>query len=630
MCGLAIHVRQKGPVAAGDLQNVLACLAHRGPDFASSESIESGSAEIDLCHTRLSIIDLSPNAHQPFTDPTGRFKIVFNGEIYNYLELRTELSRVGCIFQTDSDTEVLLWAWRVWGDRGLDKLRGMFAFGIVDLIDQTLVVVSDPFGIKPIYFTKSETGWGFASEISALFALTARKRLLNHQVGIEYMLHGTYDRTDKTFFEDVFSLGPGQILFVDFSDKDLKLTSSEWFRKPSTVEEKISWEEAQQRVKQTLRQSVEIHLRSDVGIGVALSGGLDSSALTALVRDIEPEAEVDSFSFVIPGHSSDESFWSNRVAEHLGTVQHLVSPSAKQVGQDIDDVVRNQGEPFGGLSTYAQYAVYREARESGIPVIIDGQGGDELFAGYSGYPEFRLRSLLAEADFAEALRFISDWRAFPGHSPRLALLRLFGTYLPQPLQPMGAKLAGKRKIPSWIRGGVLRELGVHSHRPEIYGYPLSGLQSNRELVKRLADALFSGEMSSHLREGDRNSMRWSVESRVPFLNPDLVKLVLSLPERFLVSESGLTKNVLRHALRDLLPEDVLFRRDKVGFEAPDLNWLKQMAKRPDELLDGLDSIPWINSAAAIRHLNSVWDGTQPYSSQVWRLINISKWTNRNS
>jgi asparagine synthase (glutamine-hydrolysing) len=366
-----------------------------------------------------------------------------------------------------------------------------------------------------------------------------------------------------------------------------------------------------------------------VGIGVALSGGLDSSVLTALVRDIEPEAEIETFSFVSPGQASDESFWSNRVAAQLRTHQHIVSPSATQVARDIDDVVRSQGEPFGSLSIYAQYAVYREARMANLPVMMDGQGGDEVFAGYSGYPEFVIRSMISQGNVAEALTFVRQWSTFPHHSVGHALLRLTGTYLPSSLGSIGAIALGRAPRPPWIKVPVLAEYGVQSRLPAIYGYPIQKPAGDRELAKRLSEALFSGEMVNLLRHGDRNSMRWSIESRVPFLNDDVVALAQSLPESFLVSPRGRTKNILRHAMRGLLTDDVLFRKDKVGFEAPDLKWLRKMSTHSDFLLEGIELIPWIDPVRAREYLSSVWGGKRPYSHAVWRLINLAKWKKSN-
>lgn len=579
-----------------------------------------------MCHTRLSIIDLSHSGHQPFVSDDGRWHLLYNGEIYNYLELRHELKSLGCHFTTDSDTEVLLWAWRTWGQAGLPKLRGMFAFVVVDVERSTFTAIRDPFGIKPLYFAQGEYGWGFASEIPALRKLVRHTGMTNHKVAYEYLAFGGYDRSDQTFFSGICSVCPGQLVEIDLSRKEMPIVKSTWFTRPESIEAPISWEAAVVQVKHALQRSVEIHLRADVGLGVALSGGVDSSALTALVRNLEPHSDIKSFSFVSPGHLSDESFWSNRVSQHLGTSQHIVSPSASTVAADIDDVVAGQGEPFGSLSIYAQYAVYREARSAGLKVMLDGQGGDEVFGGYGGYPEFRLRSLLAQGDAVGAIQFLSGWRLFPKQDIFVALSRLAGTFLPSNFRSAGARVLGRSPTPRWILPSELREVGVMPIPPSLYGYPLREKAGGRELAKRLSSALFSGEMVNLLRHGDRNSMRWSIESRVPFLNVDVVTLAQSLPEEFLVSSGGLTKNILRHALRGLLPDDVIFRRDKIGFEAPDLQWLRGMSDNPAKLIEGLALIPWVDHSAARELLNEVWDGAKPYTQAVWRLINLAKWS----
>lgn len=626
ICGLAVLVAAKETsFPRGSLEEVGRLISHRGPDDLGIEELESGNFSLSLIHTRLSIIDLSERGSQPFVSQDGRWRLVFNGEIYNFIELREELSLLGCGFRTSSDTEVLLWAWIRWGELALPKLRGMFSFVVFDLHEQTATAVRDSFGIKPLYFCLTDKAVGFASELSAVRKLLSGHDSMDYKSAYEYLAFGLYDRGERTFFDGILSVRPGELAVVDFSGTSLHLNRRVWRQRPSVVSVNPNWETGKQMVRETLRRSVEIHMRSDVGIGVALSGGLDSSVLTALVRDIEPDAEIETFSFVSPGQASDESFWSDRVAVKLGTKQHIVSPSASQVSRDIDDVVKFQGEPFGSLSIYAQYAVYREARSAGLPVMLDGQGGDEVFAGYSGYVEFVLRSMISDGKLADAFIFLRNWSSYPRHSVSEAFLRLAGTYLPSSLGSIGAKAMGRTPIPPWLKVAVLAESGVYPRPPVLYGYPIQQPAGNRELAKRLSEALFSGEMVNLLRHGDRNSMRWSIESRVPFLSDDVVALAQSLPESFLVSPSGLTKNILRHAMRGLLPDDVLFRRDKVGFEAPDLEWLREMASRPEVLLEGLELIPWIDPDQARKYLLRVWEGKQHYSHSVWRLINLAKW-----
>jgi asparagine synthase (glutamine-hydrolysing) len=502
----------------------------------------------------------------------------------------------------------------------------MFSFVVLDLEEKLMVAVRDPFGIKPLFMGQVGSGWGFASEIRALRTMCGTSASMNHHVAYKYLTSGVYDAGSETFFSGVSALPPGHLAVVDFSSGVLDLKVKRWFERPSSSQVEISWENAKDSLRQRMEQSVRLHLRADVGLGVALSGGLDSSVLTALIRKIEPDAEINTFSFVSPGSQSDESYWSNAVASHLGTRQHLVAPTGDQVAQDIDDVVYAQGEPFGSLSIYAQYAIYRAAQDSGLKVVIDGQGGDEAFAGYFGYPEARLRSLLNSGDLLGGISLLRNWSGFPKHSIMKAIAALLGTYLEgEPKLFALARSIGSNREP-WLRTNVLRDFEVTSSETELDNLRQFSPRENRQLSKRLSSALFSGEMVNLLRHGDRNSMRWSVESRVPYLDLDVVSFAQSLPEHYLLSSTGETKSILRHAMKDLLPSEVLFRKDKVGFEAPDLQWLRQMSGRATLLTEGLENIPWIDKQIVNRRLQDVLDGKVPYNNLYWRLVNIAKWS----
>lgn len=626
MCGLAAVVCATSDFPEPErLRSVAEALRHRGPDDSGSENFQDRGISVGLIHTRLSIIDLTQSGHQPFQSADGNWRLIFNGEIYNYLELKQELSALGVHFETQSDTEVLLWAWRVWGTSSLKKLRGMFSFVVVDLVKNSLVAVRDPFGIKPLYLGQVGSGWGFASEIRALRILTGQGGAVNHQVAYEYLTSGIYDRGSDTFFSGVSSLPPGHLAVLDFSGEVADLKVSNWFERPSTSKVEITWEEAQDSLRQKLEDSVRLHLRADVGLGVALSGGLDSSVLTALIRKIEPDAEIKTFSFVAPGSQSDESYWSNAVSNHLGTNQHLVAPTGHEVSKDIDDVVFAQGEPFGSLSIYAQYAIYRTARESGLKVIIDGQGGDEAFAGYFGYPEARVRSLLEAGNLTDAILLLKNWSGYPKHKLSNALTSLLGTYLEGKPRLSALARSTRSKVDPWLKTKVLSDCDIVSGPLMLENLSTQGPLEHRYLSERLSSALFSGEMLNLLRHGDRNSMRWSVESRVPYLDLELVSLAQSLPEQYLLSEAGETKSILRHAMREFLPAEVLFRRDKVGFEAPDIQWLRQMSDRAPVLTEGLENIPWIDKQVVDNQLQKVLDGERNYSNVFWRLVNLAKW-----
>jgi len=627
VCGLAAIVCAGDQVPAPQsLKAVGRALSHRGPDDTGLEVLNLGEKSLALIHTRLSIIDLSKSGHQPFCSSDGRWRLIFNGEIYNYLELKKELEKLGAEFSSVSDTEVLLWAWRIWGKQCLGKLRGMYAFILFDREQNLVTAVRDAFGIKPLFYSRVESGWGFASEIDALRILTQHNSEINHQVAYDFLTSGLYDQGSQTFFEGVFSLPPGHLAEIDLNESAYGLDLEKWLERPSTQEVAVNWEDAKQQVLHKLEESVRFHLRSDVGIGVALSGGLDSSTLAALIRKIEPESEIQTFSFVSPDSAADESYWSNAVAKHLGTKQHLVAPTAVEVVRDIDDVVRIQGEPFLSLSIYAQYAIYGAAKDSGIKVVIDGQGGDEVFAGYQGYPQFRLRSLINQGDVGGAMGLIRGWSSFPKHQPLDAATSLAGTYLTTEARAFLRLLLGTSPVFPWVVESQLKTFGIRPNPESVYGLPLAKPFNNRELVKRLSEALFSGEMTHLLRHGDRNSMRWSVESRVPFLDLGLVDLVQSLPEKYLLSPQGQTKEILRQAIGDLLPSKVRFRRDKVGFEAPDLDWIRAMSGTAHELTEGLERMPWIDHQKVNQLLQAVLDGRATYSNIYWKLINLAKWS----
>jgi asparagine synthase (glutamine-hydrolysing) len=626
MCGLAAVVCQAGDFPDPKrLQSVVEELRHRGPDDSGSENFHDQGISVCLIHTRLSIIDLTQSGHQPFQSSDGKWRLLFNGEIYNYLELRQELRALGINFESQSDTEVLLWAWRVWGTGALGKLRGMFSFVVLDLEEKSMLAVRDPFGIKPLFMGQVGSGWGFASEIRALRTMSGTSARMNHQVAYKYLTSGVYDAGSETFFSGVSALPPGHLAVVGFSSGVIDFKVVRWFERPSTSQVQISWENAKDSLRHKMEQSVRLHLRADVGLGVALSGGLDSSVLTALIRKIEPEAEINTFSFVSPGSQSDESYWSNAVATHLGTKQHLVAPTGEQVAQDIDDVVYAQGEPFGSLSIYAQYAIYRTARDSGLKVVIDGQGGDEAFAGYFGYPEARVRSLLKAGDLTGAISLLRNWSGYPKHKLSNAIASLLGTYLEGNPSLIALVRSTSSKVDPWLKTKVFSDYEIAPGQIALENLLTQGPIEHRYLTKRLSSALFSGEMLNLLRHGDRNSMRWSVESRVPYLDLDLVSLAQSLPEQYLLSKAGETKSILRHAMRGLLPDEVLFRRDKVGFEAPDLQWIRQMSDRAPALTEGLEKIAWIDNQIVNQKLQEVLDGKRAYSNVFWRLVNLAKW-----
>lgn len=596
-------------------------LRHRGPDDFGVWESRMGDVFAGLGQTRLSVIDLSDGGHQPMVSADGRFVLVFNGEIYNYRELRSTLEGHGCVFRTSSDTEVLLQAWATWGSKCLESLIGMFAFAVLDTRDRSLTCVRDAFGIKPLFFHATSSSFAFASEITALESLLERKFGINESSMMSYLAFGSYDMGSETFFRDVSRLEAGHMVRLKLEGRILHPEISRWWW-PSVNEEKTSFANAAEMVRGTFLNNIRLHLRSDVQLGVALSGGVDSSSIACAVRHLESDMPIKTFSFVAPGSSVSEELWVDRVNAHVGAEPHKVIVAPSELASDLDDMIRVQGEPFGSTSIYAQYRVYRAAREAGVTVMLDGQGADELFAGYSGYPEARIRSLLAQGNLLGVAGLLRRWSQYPGRSKGLALQHLGSVLTPGALKPWARRLVGKGVVSELFEPGVLESL---DRKNELRFQAKGDVSGARILAAELRFALTGGPLNVLLRHGDRNSMRWSIESRVPFLSIPMAQLALSLPESYLLSSAGETKRILRAALSGVVPGEILGRRDKVGFQTPEHDWLKSLGTQSGEWLDGLSLISGINVDAARAHAEDSLLGKRHYSWQTWRLMNAGRW-----
>lgn len=621
MCGIFGAVWLRASSAVPKFDGAIEALRFRGPDDKGLDQFDCGPTQVAMGHTRLSIIDLSSAGHQPMVSKDGKFSIVFNGEIYNYLELRSDLMAMGHEFVSNSDTEVLLTAWRQWGAECLPRLVGMFAFAVLDKISGTLTCVRDAFGIKPFFYTKEQDAFFFASEIPAIKALKRQKLALNWQRAYDYLVHGDYDSSAESFVEDVFHLQPGHALTVDLTTGNAAIPSRWW--KPSIQERTdLNFQQAAELVRESFLESIRLHLRSDVAIGAALSGGIDSSAVVCAIRHIEPDVPINTFSYIARDSSISEETWVDRINGHVGAKAHKVTVSAAELGADLDEMIRVQGEPFGGTSIYAQFRVFRLARESGVTVTLDGQGADELLAGYNGYPGQRIRSLLEKGRVGEAWDFLNAWAQWPGRSrmagAKRAVAELTGGRLYHALR----RFNGMRDIPTWINAETLVERGIIRRYPRQRAVEA---ENGRRVAAELALSLTQRGLPALLRHGDRNSMRFSVESRVPFLTTKIANLVLSLPEEYLISQEGQTKHVFRAAMRGIVPDQILDRRDKIGFETPEQQWLKTLGQQARKWLEEDPGLPFLNMNVVRETFDRMLNGREPFSWQAWRWINFCRW-----
>lgn len=603
------------------MESALARLRWRGPDDSGLDGWEDERGNGVFGHTRLAVIDLTNAAHQPMPSPDGRFLLVFNGEIYNYRELRAELQSLGRQFRSASDTEVLLQAWAHWGEASIKRFVGMFAFVVFDRTTHTLHGARDAFGIKPLYYHHSDDqGLCFASEIPAVQALRSVAPRLDWQVAYDYLVHGSYDAGARTFLADVHALPPGHCFTFDLGSRRFELRA--WWQPRIAPVQRLTFDDAADGLRSHLLESVRLHLRSDVPLGAALSGGLDSSAIVACMRHLEPEVPIHTFSFVAPGSVVSEERWIDLVNARVGAVPHRIAISPQELAADLDDMIASQGEPFGSTSIYAQYRVYRLARECGMTVTLDGQGADELCGGYVGYPGPRARSMLDQGQWASAAGFLSAWGQWPGRHPVDGYKAVVAEYVGDRAYQLLRRANGSLAAPQWLDAQVLREQGVSLRFPR----PLPAVTvPGRRMVAELARSLHGVGLPGLLRHGDRNSMRFSVESRVPFLTTTLAEFLLTLPEEYLVASNGETKHLLRRAMRGLVPDEVLSRRDKIGFATPEQSWLLQMAPQVRDWLRQPLGLPFLRQGEVLKAFDEVVAGRRPFSWQVWRWINFTRW-----
>ncbi|MEH1855883.1 MAG: asparagine synthase (glutamine-hydrolyzing) [Nostoc sp.] len=637
MCGIAgLLLFKDSGIDSNILKSLSNSLSDRGPDdfgflgwslsapvqiSRNPESLEN--SRIWLLHRRLSILDLSPAGWQPMGTSDGRYYIVFNGEIYNYLELQTQLKGLGHEFRSHSDTEVLLAAYAHWGVKALNKLVGMFAFAILDTWERTLFLARDFFGIKPLYYTYSQNGLAFASEIKALLKLPGVKRHVNPQRLYDYLHSGLTDYGGETLFADIKQLPPSHFLKVSL-DKPQQPQIECYWQLELNQHSDITFAEATEHLRHLFLESVSLHLRSDVPVGAALSGGIDSSAIVMAMRHLQGEQlQLHTFSYIASDPALSEEKWVDRVAEAAAVVVHKVQASPEDLITDFNRLIDLQDEPFGSTSIYAQYRVFQLAKTVGIKVILDGQGADELLGGYRPYLAARLASLLRQGQWGSANQFLQQSAKLPGTSQKKLLLRAVGLLLPPSMQASVRQLVNKDVKPSWLNSDWFTRHGLV---PKLY----QGKHGEEMLRSQLYYALVETSLPMLLRYEDRNSMTNSIESRVPFLTPTLANFIFSLPEEFMIAGDGTSKAIFRQAMRGIVPDAILDRKDKIGFATPEQQWLKTLRPWVEAVLNSemATQIPALNLQQVREEFQAILDGRSAFDFCIWRWVNLIRWAER--
>lgn len=561
MCGIAgILSADAAKISPQRLNQMSAAIAHRGPDGEGCWISPGGLA--GLAHRRLSIIDLSPAGAQPM-HYLDRYTIIHNGELYNYLELRSLLQSKGYSFFSRTDTEVIVAAFDHFGANCLQHFDGMFAFAIWDERTQKLFIARDRFGEKPLFYYHDEEEFLFASEMKALWAAGIKKednpRMIFNFLTIGYTQNP--NNPGETFFQQIFRLPARSFLFYHPVTATLEI--SVYWDIEAGQTEPIKEEIAIDRFSQLFNASVHRRLRSDVRVGTSLSGGLDSSSVVAsiLQQSNKPE-DLATFSALFPGFEKDESEYIRLVTQRFAVKNFPTTPTSGDLIRDFERLVYHQEEPFLSSSIYAQWNVYSLAARHSVKVLLDGQGADELLAGYHKYYSWYWQELYRSDKKAFALELEAARQS--GISDRWTWKNRLAAHLPVYAGIFLKKQrSARQRRSSDLSREFVREFGV-----SYYDIPhidkLSGI---------LYYNTFMNGMEELLRYADRNSMAHGVEIRLPFLDPSLVEFVFSLPSHFKIRE-GWTKWILRQSMEDVLPAGIVYRRDKTGFEPPQQQWMQ--------------------------------------------------------
>ena len=590
MCGISgIINKNNKSVEELLIHQMTDIIAHRGPDSSGSYLYKN----IAFGHRRLSILDLSSSGHQPMKY-LDDLVITYNGEIYNFIEIREELIQKGYIFDSNSDTEVILKAYHCWGKTCVNYFNGMWSFSILDIKQKIVFCSRDRFGVKPFYYIENNDLFSFGSEISQLL-LFIPNRILNKKIALDYLISGIEECSNETFFKDIYLLKGGHNLVYDLQTNsyeieryyNLKLSD----QKNTSVDDYI----------QELKRSITLRLRSDVKVGTCLSGGIDSSTISSFASKLYQNSNEKFMAIHAKSseYKTDESEFAKIVSKISNINLNFVEPSYSDFKSNILSIIKIQQEPFGSLSIIMQYFVFKKAKELGCIVMLDGQGGDETLLGYERYYPAIVKSKKGIAKLKALLQ--------SSKNSRLSLLDTikyqyyFSNYK--------LRLKRLKYKNSFYKSEILNEYESEELRIISESYnDISILQKNE---------IESSQLPHLLKYEDRNSMANSIESRLPFLDYKLVELSLNTNNSLKIKD-GWTKFILRKAAETILPKEIVWRKNKLGFNAPEKTWTKEFENE------------MIKEIQQSEILNNFIDFKKLYFKKLdlrtkWRLYNFSAW-----
>ena len=644
MCNIIRHrgpddagyaVFRRGPLEAvvfGDKDTPQAVYEARLP-YSPGGPIDDhsmASAQLVLGHRRLSIVELSALGHQPMCSADGRYWISFNGELYNHVELRAELQAKGHAFISRSDTEVILAAYAQWGEQCLARFNGMWGLAILDRQRRTLFLARDRFGIKPLYYWVSPSGFlAFASEIKQFTVLPGWKARVNGQRAYDFLVWFPTDHTDETLFDRVYQLRPGTsaMLAIDGWNEAVdaagRITVKQWYQL-TAGNFGGDFHEAAHEFWRRLSDSVELHLRADVPLGYALSGGVDSSSVVCvahrLLRAQGSQSAPKTFSMCADGHAFNERQWIDVVVAATNANASYVSPSGEGLFDALPAMTWHQDEPFGSPAVYAQWCVFRQASNAGIKVLLGGHGSDEPLAGYPPFYTPKFGALARKGKFMTIAQEALALRDLQGYSLAFAPRLLLHSLLPaQAIQSLKRALGRDIGRPTWLD---LERLGAAARDPFLD----ARARGNRSVPELSRILLHIAPSPMVLHYEDRSSMAHSFESRVPFLDHRLVEFALGLPDEFKL-QRGIHKRVLREAMAGILPDAIRGRKDKIGMGTPNEAWItgNNPAVFRTKLDHAIEAAQGVLTPKCHAYFDAIVSGRVPFDQVLWRMLNFGEW-----
>lgn len=644
MCGISGIFSRQGNIDKAIIKSMNDCIAHRGPDDEgflaySSETKKTyelnsttfrdfnESANLYLGQRRLSIIDTSEAGHEPFADPDSKYFLTFNGEIYNYIELREDLIKKGYRFHSKTDTEVLLYLYIEYKEKCLGFLNGMWSFVILDTERNILFGSRDRFGVKPFYYFRDNNYFIFASEIKALLKAPQIERSINATAAFDFLAGGRMLEPDITMFQNISELEQSHYFTVNLTNnffekkKYYDLNYTDKFEKFDEKKSKHYIEE----IREKIMNAVNLRLRSDVAIGSCLSGGIDSSTIVCVVNLLMKDHKIEQvgdlqkvFTASYPGTSIDETNWAEIVVKGTKTDWYQTFPDSKSLLDDLEKLVYVQDVPFGSTSIYSQYRVMKLASENNVKVLLDGQGGDELFTGYTYFLRPFYNELIRYRDFVD---LINEYKN-TGNSPldKMAINTMFGKSFANLFLPS----AVKKKLINLIEPeNLLIEKTFYDKNFE--RLKSGKLMEFTSLNSSLHNQFTISSLRELLKYEDRNSMNFSIEARTPFADDiNLIEYVFNIPGSFKI-RNGWTKYLLRESMKGIVSEKILTRTDKIGFATPEYYWLNDIKENLKEYFTK-DLKDYMDVDKILNNWDSIFNKQKKTGiTNLWRFINFAMW-----